>query len=257
MTDDVIVDLINKEIDGDILPIETQRLRERLASDPLAQELHDELHAATRILATLKEVDPPPTLKPSVFRAIQAMAEKESRKTSKEQAFASLWETVRQHLTPNYAYAFTGGLATGAIVLALIFNAFNMPPFDESHASGTMALTAESVTVNLDKVHGTIVADHSNGTKSLNLNLSSQEDILIRVAFDPRAIHIDNIKPFEKSSTKLTIRDGEIEVQGNGSIECRIAFESASEPTPPVHVSLMSSGKSIYEKNINIDHGGR
>ena len=250
MIDQGIIELINKEIDGDILPSEAQRLREYLAGDPSAQELNDDLHAAVRILATVKEVDPPGTLKPVVFTAIGAMAAKGSERQSKERSSWLPWGAIRQLITPGFVYAFAGGLATGMIVLALIFNAFNMPPFDEFHASGTMAMTAETVTVNLDKVHGTIVADHANGIKSLNLNLWSLEDITVHIAFDPKAVRIDNVKPSEKPSTRVSIRDGNVEIQGNGLVECRIAFQSALEPLPQVHVTLISAGKSIYGKNM-------
>ncbi len=257
MTDEDVVHLINKDIDGEILPDETRRLKDQLATDPLARELRDELHTTVRFLDTVREVDPPPTLKSSVFGAIRAKEEAELRNPGRVRFYSSVWETIRRQLTPGLAYAFAGGLATGMLVLVLIFKALQAPPFDESQAEGTMALTTERASVNLDGVHGTIVVDHFDGAKSLNLNLSALQNLSVRIGFDPRAVHVYNVKPPANPASQVAIRNGEIEIQGNGKVECSIAFQTLGEPATRLHVSLSSAGRTIYEKDMVVDASPR
>jgi hypothetical protein len=257
MNDQTTIDLLNREMDGEILPGEAETLRKRLSSDLATRELRDQLQATSSMLASVKEIEVPPGLKHGVMRAIDAKVEHEARRTEKKGHFSSVFGAIREAFSLKEAYIFSGGLAAGALVFALLSNVFSGSPLDNSSAVGTMAVRGESVTVSLDEVRGTISSEHSNGINSLSLRLLSPKEVSVRIAFDPGSLRFTGAKMLENPEVALSSRTGKIEITGNGSMSTKIDFASTAQPSSPVHISLFSSGQQIYEKSIVLDREGR
>ncbi len=250
MIDQATVDLINKEIDGVILPEEADTLRELVASDPSVQRLYDELQATTRVLAAVKEVESPAGLKASIMRTI------ERPRAAQRSAVSIVWsflKEARQALTLSTTYAFSGGLIAGAVVVLLFFTVFNAPTLDTSNVAGTMIVTGEKVDLHLDKVQGVISTERSDGLRSLDLHLVAQDKVEARISFDTEAVRIEGVKRLDSSVTDLNVRGGEIDFQGQGKFGYRFSFTATSRTSPQVMVSLFSSGRLVYQKEIALD----
>lgn len=257
MIDQTTLDLLNKEMDGEILPGEAETLRKLLSSDLAARELRDQLHKTSSILASVKEIEVPRGLKRGIMREIDAKVERVARKAEKKGLLSSILEAIQETFTRKEAYVFSGGLAAGALVFALLSNVFSGSPFDNSSAVGTMAVRGESVTVSLNEVRGTISAEHSNGTNSLSLRLSSPQEVSVRIAYDPGFLRFTGAKMLENPEVALASRSGQIEITGNGSMSTKIDFSSTTQPSPPVQISLFSAGQQIYERSIVLDRENR
>lgn len=256
MTRQELLELLNKELDGTILPAEAELLKADLSRDPQAQEIRSELWATVGALEALPMVDPPRSLKPAIFRAIQDDP-KAMQRPVRRPLLSPLLNLLRGGTRLGYAYAFTGGVAAGVLILVLFLNVFNGSPFDDSSASGTLAMAGERLSLNLEQVKGYILTEHSNTSNSLTLRLNSEGDISVRIIYDPNAVRFEGARALQNPETQLSVRTGEVEIAGSGSMGYRIAFAGSVQSAPPVQIRMYSSGQLIYDHSISIDRGGR
>jgi len=256
VTEHDLIDLLNREIDGTLLPAEAAVLSESLSRDPLAQQLRSDLRAATQALNSLKLVEPPHTLKPGVFQMIQEQAQAE-RRPSRKSSFLPILEFLRGRAKPGYAYAFSGGLAAGALLFALFLNVFSGSSFDESGASATLAMSGEKLSLSLDQVHGYIIAEHSENSNSLTLRLNSERDITVRIAYDPNSVRFEGAQILENPDMQLSAHRGEVEIAGSGPMGYKIAFGGSVRTAPEVQIRVFSSGQLIYDHSIRMNQGPR
>src|SRR5258708_23630965 len=71
MINDQTIELIHKEIDRLNSAEESALLRDRLAADPQAQELYDDLLKLGSILKSVEAVEPPRYLKNTIINSVQ------------------------------------------------------------------------------------------------------------------------------------------------------------------------------------------
>jgi len=250
-TYDQFTEMINRELDGALPPAERARLEELLSKDPLAHELREDLRATAAMLASAREVEPPPTLRPSVMRAIEESAS--PKKRAKEPVLARLAGKVRDMVTLKNAYPFSAGLAVGALLLLIFVQRLDEPAVDPSGASGTIVMPIERAEVSLQQIHGFIQTRHSGHSLWVDLNLSAEANVLTRIEYDPKAVRVGSVKLPESHSTDLRLLNETVEIQGAGDMRYTVAFLSRGQIAPPVRVSIFSAGELIYEKSIALE----
>ncbi len=133
MLEKSLTDLINRKIDGVLTPEEEVRLAERLATNAEARSLLDDLSRQGLLVQNMGEVEPPPSLKPSIMRAIQRPALR-ARRSWIPDPLARLFESRKRI---RYAFAFSGGIVAGMLILAVGLGILRPGALVESDAAGT------------------------------------------------------------------------------------------------------------------------
>jgi anti-sigma factor RsiW len=248
LTDEQL-ELIHREIDGEMTAEESARVRELLATDDEAQRCHDELRILADHLDHVERVAPPPDLRANILRSIRRAA-----RTERRIPFGGLRNLV-DRLRPGHGYAFATGLAAGIALLAFV-SADRMRGLDDSLASGSLVRPAPSATAEIvDRIQlesaGTrsvVVARREAGTVWLELEVDSGEAVEIELAPGD-----GSWKPlgFEQSrpGAALTMRPDRVSIRHHGETRYRIAFDAAGLPSS-VRVTLRSSQGATIERTL-------
>ena len=249
--DDAVVELINKSIDGMLLPNEAERLKEILGKNQHVREIYEEFSSASRMLASVKEVEPPAGLALNVMGAIERTGSR--KQSAKEPFFAGFVAAVREMVTLKYAYTFSAGLVAGALLLLVFVQSLDGSSADPSGASGTIVMPIERAEVNLQQIRGFIQTKRGDHLLSVDLNLSANANVVTRIDYDSKAVHVGSVKLPESHSTDLKLQNQSVEIQGTGEMKYTVTFFSRGQSAPPVNVSIFSAGEVIYEKSIALE----
>jgi len=258
MVDERVIELINKEIDGTILPAERATLEQHRSSNEEVREISDDFSHIASMLSAIGNVEPPSTLKPRVMRDISPQA------TPQRQ---TLWQSVRTAVIDFFrprsgfrlAYAFSGGLVAGVALFATYLSIGGRTTFDSSDAIGTMVSNAprnleigREFTVNAGNVRGVVTTQHSQELSILTISLNTGSEVVTRISYDPTLLDIKAVRRSEEPGDNLAIRGGEIELRSAGDHTYAIYFGNVAHSASPVKVTIQSFGNSLFDNTITL-----
>lgn len=245
MLEKSLTDLINRKIDGALTPEEEARLAKRLATDANARGLLDDLSHQGLLAQKMAVVEPPATLKPSIMRAIEQPALR-ARRSWIAHPFGQFFNTRRRI---QYAFAFSGGMAAGMLILAVGLGIVRVGPHEESDAAGTSIIESstpvfqpiEERKISLGDIQGTISTASGRGEHLITLQLQGPGDSRVLLALQPETAEVTGIENLDGSKGDYTVHSGGIELRG------RMAYRLVLRGGASVRVTVTSSGKKSYD----------
>ena len=249
-------DLINRDIDGRTTPEEHDRLKKVLATDPEMREFLDELRTLSGELARTRRLDAPATLKPSIMRSIAHPTSKHERKLS----FFFLSESFLRKSSLRLGLAFSGGLALGILIFALVTGVSTSPSARDGDLSGTIlfhnaigTLTpGNTIEVNHGIVRGAIMTSQGQGLSLVRIRLSGAKDLSAEFSFDPSALRVEAFSPSRPGEIMFSAREGKITVTGGTIDDVGVLFASPGTISGNVHVRIISSHEVILDGPVSL-----
>ena len=258
MIDDRILELINKDVDGTILPAEREMLDDYRKRDPEIDPLAEGLRQMVADLDGIQAVEPPPTLAPGVRRALQSAEDVQPqvvRQPSPIREFATRFG--RMHL----AYAFSGGAVLGALLVALLLKTGAPAPVHAEDAAGAVitGLPAGTrleqgpvVPISAPGVQGTISTQYIESIVLFTVKISSVDRLRARYSFDPASI---DVRAFQRGSTTdntLGVQGNILEIQSRGTDAYTVYFDRKSTAATPIRFTLYTSDTQVFDRTLSV-----
>jgi len=258
MIDDRILELINKDIDGTILPAEREMLEEYRQRNPDIDPLAEELRHMVADLDGIRPVDPPPTLRPGVLRALLPTEHAQAqvvRRTSPIREFAARFGRLQ------LVYAFSGGAVLGALAVVLLMKTGTPATVRPEDAAGSViaglpagALLEQGAVVPISApgVQGTISTQYFQSIVLFTVKISSNDRLRASYAFDPASTAV---RAFQRGSTadnSLGVHGGVLEVQSPGTDAYTVYFDRKSGAPAPIRFTLYSADTQLFDKTLQI-----
>jgi hypothetical protein len=251
MFDKSLTDLINRKVDGVLTPAEEVRLAERLASNTEARILLDDLARQGLLVQHMGEEEPPPSLKPSVMRAIQRCSSGRRRGWIPD-AVARLLESRKRM---RYAFAFSGGVVAGMLILAVGLGILRPGALVESDAAGTSMIEPASPAfrpleereVSSGQVQGRISTAMVGGGHHIIVRLQGPEDTRVQLLLWPETVHVAGVERLDGTPADYTTLPGGLELRG--PIAYRLLLQGAAS----VRITVSAAGKQSYDGEFRLD----
>ncbi|KPK65383.1 MAG: hypothetical protein AMS21_04820 [Gemmatimonas sp. SG8_38_2] len=249
-----LTDLIQQELDGVLSPQEELRLREMVAKDAAAAELRRNLVAVSRTLATVDRKEVPPSLKPSIMRALEARASvPQQRGASLSVPIASFFRS----LSPRGAFA--GGLVAGLVLALIAFVALVPFPLEETDLVGTMRLT-ESVPVMTPIARVPVMAEGLAGSLTLEssgkfqmatvvLSTGDAEHSAI-LSYPADEVRLAAVRPEGAGSVPVTAGGGRIELEHQSQTTLELFFDVRQDASAPLRLIVRTADGVEHETEI-------
>jgi hypothetical protein len=261
MIPDKYIELMNREIDGVNSASESRTLKEYLSSEPEAQRYYHELCDAVGLFEKVTPLDPPSHLRQSILDQVDQNAQPIPAATTggRENGF---WQSLRDAFSfrsqPSHAYAFVAGLLAGVVLLGLAWQMGPSSQMDDiDSVYGTIlaaekagrAATSGSIPIELPGIAGHTRAIYVEDHILVQLSLSSQEKVQVKVRYDERA-ECESFRSSSPGSCDLTITGRELELSHSGVGDYDILLEYAERIQPPIEMQIITDGTVLSELTI-------
>ena len=245
MMDTKTIDLIQRELDGELSPSERSTLASIIAANPEAADLRRSLRAVSRSLQSLHPRTAPPALKPSIMRRLEA---RQRAPRPRSPILAGAVGFI-QSLDPRRA--FVGGLVTG-LAVALIAMVVVVPAaLQERDLSGAMLLTGSSpvvaptarVPVADAGVRGMLTMESTGQYRIATVDLIADETVgSAIVSYPDDMVRLAAVRPHDAGSAPLAAGDGRVELGRQGRTRVELFFTVLDAPTAPLRLTLTTVG---------------
>ncbi len=229
MTEERIIELINKEIDGLNTAAEHQELMQSVSANEHAARLYRDLLGTAKVLQGIEHVSPPSYLKSQIMNSIPAAPAHSHRRIG---PLSSWMEAFRGRSMTRYAVVFASGLCVGILFLVLANPWKQSAEPDASTVSGSMTFFSdlhrlpvlESARFEGDGVEGILRTYKSGGNVFVEIEVQSSDNLNIELNSDPAELRFDGIRRFAGSVGDVNVTQGKIILSGARSEQAVVAF---------------------------------
>jgi len=255
MLDERILDLINKDIDGSILPAERAMLDEYRAKNPEVGKMEQELRGVAAALGTVRPVEAPVTLK---TRIMQSIGPEPRREPLLRRGVAAVTDFFRAPSGVRVAYAFSFGIVAGIALFAAFANWRNPGSLEPADLTGTLIMgssdnTVESgpvVSISGDRVNGAIATQFTKNIAILTVRVSSADNLRAEFTYDPTHLAVRAVQRGSGARADFSVTGNSVEVQSTGADGYTLYFDRKNAISSPVRVTLFSAGTQVFSRDI-------
>ena len=254
--DEKIFELINKAIDGPLTSREEAKLKKCLELDPGTQKLYSDMKQVATMLDSVKEIEPPVSLKQRIVNAVNA----QELPRPARGGFSMRW--MLPHLTRyRVAYAFTGGAVAGILIFGLLTTGLGrLSTVDVTKLYGTLVdhsyaakmMPCASVTLDLSGITGSISTKKGDNVVLADLEMDSREAIDLKFSYDGNSLRVLGVGQTDGYGSAINIVDNVITIKAAGKNRYNIYFVEGKQSTSPIRCSLMRAGNVIAEYNLSV-----
>jgi hypothetical protein len=245
--DDEFDRLVNDELDGVATPEEKASLARRLAESEVDRARYQEIQAVFGMLDRVESVEPPPSLRGDVLRAVGSRA----RARSERPGWRGLLETgFGKRPGLGLGYAFVAGAVVGALAFAVGTGVFDRAGLRGSEVRGTMLPPPSGRRVDLIQlaVKGAQATGEAwtsgGGEIAVRLEMHAAGPFEAHIMFDPERYVPMSLRRLEPSGGRLDLRRGEIQVSDRGSGRFELRLKAVGQDRPPLRVWIGTAGGS-------------
>ena len=190
MNEELLFDLINRDIDGLLEEAEGRALQEELRRNPEARKLHGELQAMSKRLSTFDDLEPPVDFHKSVMRSLPGDVVQRRNAVKSAAAEGGFSRMLKSFFSAPWRPALVGAAAV-VLIVVLMNPGGDMPPSDGT-MPGTMIEQLE--TVNAGAVDNLISCKLQQGDELLVLELELLDAASgdIQLEFDAQVVQPRN-----------------------------------------------------------------
>ena len=254
--------MLHRVLDGEATPEEAAALRRALAADGELQARYKELQRLFTTLDSVTTVEPPAHFQDEVIRGIRAQGPLPRRSASR---FATAWRSLRDHSSPQLAYAFVAGGIAGVA----LFSAFDgrlrggldggspgsMLPLDRFQT----VRVVDSVDLVAPGFEGVVRTKAREGSLLAEIEFTSRAASTLELDYDAR-LSVVGVEPAGASTVSLEpgrIRvehQGARAVQGPSRYRYRVLFAAGETPVSSLQVRVATGGSTL-EKVVRMAPG--
>jgi anti-sigma factor RsiW len=245
MSNEKMIDLMNRDIDGAISPAEQAELRAYLASSPEARRQYDELVKLNSHFRGVSRVEAPSDLKPSIMFNISA----QQAASSKHQHGGYLKKYARWFVPSPSSYVVSGAMA-GALVMMLALNIFQGERSDRvDRFRGTMAPAkqesakiVDQQTLQAGDASAEVACERTGQVVTVAMDLSTPTGMTVTLAFDPQQFAVSGMSTDSSTLRELQTSDGLIKFSSDGTQSVRFLFRADSAAAGRIRVAITQNG---------------
>jgi hypothetical protein len=262
MIPDKYIELMNREVDGVNSRSESRTLKEYLSSESEARRYYHELCDAVGLFEKVTPLDPPPHLRQRILDLSVDQTAQSFSTASTSGSENGFWQSLRDAFSfrsqPSHAYAFVAGLLAGVVLLGLVWQAGPSGQMDGiDSVYGTIlaaekagrATTSGSIPIDLPGIEGHTRAIYVEDHILVQLSLTSQEQVQVKVRYDERA-ECESFRSSSPGSCDLTITGRELELSHSGVGDYDILLQYAERIQPPIEMQIITDGTVLSELSI-------
>ena len=232
MVEERYIDMMQAEIDGLLSEEDARELRRYLDTHGEANQYYEELRGSVRALSSLPQVDPPPSLKSDIMRAIRrAQPQRRSVRDRIREIFES-------RVAFNYVYALSAGIVIGVALYGMIAGLDKGGP-SSSDVSGSLVLTPPAAAyqrvdeqpIDTLGITGMIRTRSFEKSHIAECVLQSGEQVRGVIEFEPRALCLAGFSQTEGTPEEIGVEQNRIVLTSTGSNSYLFLFESRLDST--------------------------
>lgn len=252
-----LLELMHADIDGRLSDGEKAVLARRLAGDPGAAAMHEGLKQLSRELSNQPQEPVPPTLKPSVLRAVEQREAAAARKPASLVFRLPLGPPLASW-RPAYAFAF-GAVAGVALMLAAIF-IYSSAAVDHTGVTGTMVRTMEKpvfsrvaeVEFAAGGTRGVITTERSGAFRVVTVRLSAEEGwyVVAALTFGDGSVRLSGVRPAEGQIDDVQVLDDAVSVRATGKATFEVLLLADESSHRPATFTLSRDGHELYRAEV-------
>jgi len=230
-----VEELINRRIDGDLGPAETNELAEILLRDPEARSYFEELERITGWLGRVPVAEVPPSLKAGVLSGIRPGSPR-SHRPVREPSLLQRWFGAGFLPRPAYAWTAAAGFLAGVVVVALLQGGWST--IDRSQVSGTMAPSRATARVELgtgDPGGSFSLYPGEGGVKGV-LEIGGSGQLSVTVSFDASQLSLAGIDWSGGAAEIDTREPGVIRLRQSGTRQYTLRWDGSPSGATPFRV---------------------
>jgi hypothetical protein len=252
MIDEKYLELVNKEIDGEITPKEKERLEKYIEENPELKQLYIDMIKTSDLLDEVEEMEPSINLKKSIINSLDPNLHK---KAEKESVVNRILNIFLPHPKYRVAFAFVLGLFVGFLVLNTFF--YKQQTLEISDLYGTIGLNENSNYENLENfpvqspdINGAINIKRKDDVLFLEMALKSHKEYDLLVRFNPENLYFIEFIPHSKNEFVISNQDNYLQTTCLGDNKFIFSFLLLNKELSDLHIELLSEGSKIFEKNV-------
>jgi hypothetical protein len=246
MRPDELERLLWEQTEGTLSAADRARLEAYLAAEPTAERQRRDVKLIAGLLATVKEVDPPPALQTSIQIAILSR----SRPRPRLALAVALQEMLAPKWRVRIAWAVVG-LVVGVTATALIFADFGYTSRDDvSRYYGSMVPPASAGSFTLDLPHslGALTLQSETGALDVDLAVTRQVDDGVAVELSGAGLAVASCEGSGAASYLEVSADAVMaRLDGAGRMRIRI---NLSPGTGDVVARVSVAGRKLAERRL-------
>ncbi len=252
------LDLIHQKIDGVISASDRQKLERYLTGHPEAVQLMKELQGVCDLLDDTEEVEPPAVLRQRILSAVN-FERYPLRK--RPHPFVAVKEYLARRPRIGYAYAFSGGLALGLLVAALVWGGlFGRGVVERSQLSGTMAApktaaefrTVTSFPIQAAGLRGRLTASTSRHQARFQFVGQSAQQVTWVLLYDQEQLTLDGLRSMKGTPLHIESSPGSFKIEWVGQTEFLLTFRYRSLTAVKMTLQLRSLSSLLYEQTLSV-----
>ncbi len=253
MTDDRVLELIHREIDGDNSAAESAQLQERLAADPEVRRCCEDFRRLSASLDGMPLSEPPPGLAADILAAIRGKRAGGAPSGEWRSRRSPAWGYVK------YAYALAAGLLLGALLSPPLLDRIRGWSTSEvGDLLGTMARSGqpsepkwhESIDFGAIKGRGTVRLLQSGKLTLAELELRGDTPGQVILEFDAARLELRGFEQPGGAPPLGELSPGRVTWACQGGKRCRFLFARTQAGSAALRIVVTRSGVELYTGSI-------
>ncbi len=255
------LNLLQAEIDGLNTEADSQTVQNLIASDSELKVAYEELQAVKLAMASLVEIEPPPTLRESIMNAIPDHTPSQERAPETAGSFWSgIVDMIRAPRPVSLAYAFSLGLIVAFVVSTVLFPPVPTDSIDQ--VSGTMAFTDTSgyetiaeYAIEDEDEEGNVRVAKKDRDIIIEIVWRGESTIEATILFSDEYFGVrGSWSDVYATTVRTTTRPGGVTVEGEGPMDSFIALGPRSREVPEdeeeLAIEVRSGGRSLLSRSL-------
>ena len=257
MKDDKYIELVNKEISGEITPEESAELHRYLKDNPDARRLRHQLQKTSDLLSGVGDVEPPPHLKRHIMNSVDFSR---YRAEEKRPVLGFFGRVRRLGLRPRLAYAFASGVAVGLILFSIFLTgSWDRYSPDLSGLYATIGVTKdasfqtiERLPLDLPEAEGRVDLVRSADLLIFEVSLRSTRPFEVRVLYDPAEVRFNGLRPETGWRSLTEVGEGRVSASGSGEGRFHLSLTKVTESALPIDFQLLISDRLLLAHRFEV-----
>jgi hypothetical protein len=257
MIDKKYLQLMHKQIDGEITQHEFAKLQNYLSLHEEARVIYDELTQTNEVLNQVPALDPPNELSKMIMNSIDP-----ELYTAKQRSRFNYSQILNWFATPNRkpAYAFAVGLVIGLILYAVIMvELFKEQSIDITDVYGTISHidsnrleTLHATPIETEQLQGSINIKRLDDLIWFEIVLQCETTCDLTLAFDKKDLRFIGYHPSQPAQINFENQENSIKVAASDRVKFNLFFNKLRNAATFCDLKVGISANEIVNQKFDI-----